>query len=198
MYYCSRKAMRNYPATIDQSRYCLLDTRPLRRCCTNDFFEEGLKIVLRNSQFGFRPRRGTADALMLVRRMIDAALSNNSGGLVLLLLDWAKAFDRLKPECLCAALVRFGLPPPIVDMVKGIYSHRYFTIVDHCGNSSERLQAAGIAQGCPLSPYLFIIVQTVMLADVFSGLQLLQEPDYIVTRDIFICRRHSIGIAACW
>eukprot|EP00959_Pyramimonas_sp_CCMP1952_P387492 8120730-Pyramimonas_sp.AAC.1 len=58
----------------------------------------GAESRMRQSQFGFRPRRGVADARMLVRRMIDAALLNNSGGLILLLLDWAKAFDRLEPD----------------------------------------------------------------------------------------------------
>eukprot|EP00959_Pyramimonas_sp_CCMP1952_P024169 507182-Pyramimonas_sp.AAC.1 len=73
----------------------------------------GVESRMRQSQFGFRPRRGAADALMLVRRMIDAALLNSNGGPILLLLDCAKAFDRFKPDCLCAALSRFGLPPPM-------------------------------------------------------------------------------------
>ena len=72
----------------------------------------------------------------------------------------------------------------MVEMIKGIYSNRYFTIIDHCGKSSERRQAAGIAQGCPLSPYLFVIVQYVMLHDAFSELDLWQDPGYEVTRDI--------------
>eukprot|EP00959_Pyramimonas_sp_CCMP1952_P204089 4268199-Pyramimonas_sp.AAC.1 len=70
------------------------------------------------------------------------------------MLDWAKAFDRLKPESMCDALRRFGFPADVVDMVKGIHAERFFTIADHNGQPKERGQMAGIAQGCPLSPYL--------------------------------------------
>eukprot|EP00959_Pyramimonas_sp_CCMP1952_P033446 702124-Pyramimonas_sp.AAC.1 len=71
----------------------------------------GCERRMRESQVGFRPKRGTSDALMLVRRMADAAHMNNGGGLLFLFLDWAKAFDRLKPDSMCMALERFGLPP---------------------------------------------------------------------------------------
>ena len=116
--------------------------------------------------------------------MVDAATLNQGGGILMVFLDWAKAFDRLKPQCLCGALVRFGIPLPMVRMIEGIYSERFFTIVDHCGCSTERRQAAGIAQGCPLSPYLFIAVQTVMLHDVYRELHLQREPAFVVSRDV--------------
>eukprot|EP00959_Pyramimonas_sp_CCMP1952_P425018 8902199-Pyramimonas_sp.AAC.1 len=58
----------------------------------------GAEDRLRRSQFGFWPRRGTADARILVGRVVDATLMNKNGGIIFLLLDWAKAFDRLKPE----------------------------------------------------------------------------------------------------
>ena len=74
----------------------------------------GAEERMRSSQFGFRPRRGTADARMLIRRIVDAANVDDAGGVTILLLDWAKAFDRLKPDCLCAALLRFGIPSPVV------------------------------------------------------------------------------------
>jgi len=144
----------------------------------------GADARMRDSQYGFRPGRGTADALMLVRRMIDAAHVNNSGGMLLLMLDWAKAFDRVKPDIMCGALHRFGLPVEMVNMVRAIYDSRYFVIHDHTGPSSERRQRAGIAQGCPLSPYLFIAVQSVLLHDVFSRLDLRDEPAFLVTRDV--------------
>ena len=62
------------------------------------------------AQFGFRKGKGTADALMLARRMIDAAYQDKDNGMMLLLLDWAKAFDRIKRESMIMALRRFGLP----------------------------------------------------------------------------------------
>ena len=69
-------------------------------------------------------------------------------------------------------------------MVRSIYSARFFVIQDHTGTSTERRQNAGIAQGCPLSPYLFIAVQTVMLHDAIDSLHLEEEPGYVVTRDV--------------
>ena len=51
-------------------------------------------------------------------------------------------------------------------MVNAIYSNRTFSIRD-CGvTSTTHPQCSGIAQGCPLSPYLFIIVLTVIFQDV--------------------------------
>ena len=102
--------------------------------------------------------------------------------------NWAKAFDRIKPDALIHALKRFGIPQPMVDMIEGIYNGRCFVIRDPCGDSSVRLQRAGIAQGCPLSPYLFILVQTVLLADVDHRLALCgpftKEPEFVVCPDV--------------
>ena len=144
----------------------------------------GVDAHMHPAQYGFRPHRGTADALMLARRMIAAATENKSTGLTLLLLDWAKAFDRVKPRSMTVALRRLGLPSHLVEMVGSIYAGRRFFIQDHAGTSSVLTQAAGIAQGCPLSPYLFIIVQSVLLHDVHRRVHLVDEPAYIVTREV--------------
>ena len=78
------------------------------------------------------------------------------------------AFDRVRPESMLLALKRFGIPPEFIEMVSAIYSDRSFSISD-CGiTSTSRPQQAGIAQGCPLSPYLFIIVLSVIFSDVDS------------------------------
>ena len=98
------------------------------------------------------------DALMVVRRLIDAANEEQRTGLIMVFLDWAKAFDRLKPDTLVVALRRFGLPEQFVQMIESIYRVRRFFIQDHTGASAEYQQSAGIAQGCPLSPFLIIIL----------------------------------------
>ena len=146
----------------------------------------GADAYIRSSQYGFRPGRSTAEALMVARRMIDAAHLSKSDGLLFVLLDWAKAFDRVRIDSMMKALARFGLPAGMVEMVQGIYASRRFFIHDHAGASSTYDQSSGIAQGCPLSPFLFILVQSVMLHDIDLRLEasLAVEPKYVVTRDI--------------
>ena len=56
------------------------------------------------SQFGFRPKRNCMEALMVVRRMIDAANEDKQHGLLMVFLDWAKAFDRIRVGGLVSAL----------------------------------------------------------------------------------------------
>ena len=119
----------------------------------------------RESQYSFRPERGTSDALLLVRRLIDAAREDRVGKLLLLLLDWSKAFDRIKTSSLLHALRWFGLPEGMLDMFGDIYNRCSFMVRDHNHLSQPHKQSAGIAQGCPLSPYLFIIVMNVIMAD---------------------------------
>ena len=80
-------------------------------------------------------------------------------------LDWAKAFDSIDPVGLSRAVTRFGITASFVSMIEDIYSHRTFRVRD-CGQSSgSHEQRFGICQGCPLSPFLFTIVMTCVMAD---------------------------------
>ena len=73
-------------------------------------------------------------------------------------------------------------------MVEGIYAQRTFVVRDAFLTSSAHCQAAEIAQGCPLSPYLFTVVMTIVLLDA-SKLRgevggPLQEKPYIATNEL--------------
>ena len=125
----------------------------------------GAEKRLRQNQFGFRSGRSTADALFIVRRNMEAAWSRKGGSLMLLALDWRKTFDRILPDALFAALRRFGLPEEIIEVIKNIYASRSFTVTDCGRTSATRRQSTGISQGCPLSPFLFGIVMTILMHD---------------------------------
>ena len=71
-------------------------------------------------QFGFRCQRGIADAIFVARRLVEQTWSKHEGRLVFLALDWAKAFDSISPESLVHALLRFGLPSHVCDIVRNI------------------------------------------------------------------------------
>ena len=148
----------------------------------------GAEQRIRQTQYGFRPERSAVQAITIARRMFDAAYASAAPGMIALMLDWAKAFDRIKPDAMMTALRRFGVPGPILDMISSIYRVRQFVLKDPYGDSTLRVQRAGIAQGCPLSPYLFILMQTVLLHDVDQRMRdtlaLMTEPDYIVCTDV--------------
>ena len=122
----------------------------------------GSEKRLSATQYGFRAGRSTREPTLFLRSLFSEAGATQGGSLSAVLLDWEKAFDRLDPAMMVTALRLFGVPEDFCAMIRGIYAHRTFTVSDGWGTSVEHCQASGIAQGCPLSPYLFIIALTVV------------------------------------
>ena len=125
----------------------------------------GVEEKLWHTQFGFRSGRGTKHAIFIARQLIEKCHSSKDKSLVMLALDWAKAFDSIDPECLVQALQRFGLPLHYLQVIRNIYTGRVFKVSDHGHESQEHHQYFGISQGCPLSPFLFVMVMTILLHD---------------------------------
>ena len=94
-----------------------------------------------------------------------------SGETVLLALDWAKAFDSMSPAALTVCLQRFGLPEKFLNIVSAIYEDRRFTVRDSGRESASKEQKVGVSQGCPLSPFLFSILMTILMHDARKKLE---------------------------
>ena len=124
-----------------------------------------LEPHLQRMQFGFRKHRGTADALHCVRRIIDKGEMTNTKTLMVL-LDWEKAFDKVSHEGLYSALERMGVRGHTLDIIKSMYANPLFHVEIDGIKSKWYKQETGIRQGCPLSPYMFIILMTVMFHDI--------------------------------
>ena len=127
--------------------------------------DAGAESSLWKTQFGFRSKHGTLDAIFLARRLSEHANVVTDQSLALVALDRAKAFDSICPDKLCTSLERFGLPSKILDAVRGIYSNRRFSVSDAGCTSDMHDQAFWICQGCPLSPFLFGMLVTVLITD---------------------------------
>ena len=96
----------------------------------------GVDRVLWPSQFGFREKWCTEDAIYIARRRIELARAQRGGQVSLLALDWAKAFDSINVESLIDALRRFGLPPSLCDTIRNLLKARSFSVQD-CNSCSE-------------------------------------------------------------
>ena len=151
----------NYrPISLLQVCYRLFSSMILKRLKL-----AGVEEKLWHTQYGFRSGRGTKHAIFIARRLIEECHNSKDKSLVMLALDWAKAFDSIDPECLIQALHRFGLPSHYLQVIRNIYTGRVFKVSDHGHESQEHHQYFGISQGCPLSPFLFVMVMTILLHD---------------------------------
>ena len=83
-----------------------------------------------------------------------------------------KTFDRIKQDKLLEALERMNIDPKMLNAIKSLGSKPTFAVKVNGTQSEWKTQKAGIRQGCPLSPYLFVIVMTVVFRDVSDGLNM--------------------------
>ena len=86
--------------------------------------------------------------------------------LQLLFLDWKQAFDSIDHDAMMIALKRFGLSPQAINIITSIYQDPVFFTTGVNGDVAQGRVGSGIRQGCPLSPYLFVMVLTVIMEDV--------------------------------
>ena len=112
----------------------------------------------------------TEDALFCARRAVERAWAHKGGKLHLLALDAANAFDSISSDALLNALSRFGIPDQVVEIIQSTYTDWKFVVHDCGSESSPHRQGSGVCQGCPLSPFLFIAVMTVIMSDAHGRL----------------------------
>lgn len=135
------------------------------QCILADTIDESIS----NRQFGFRKKKSTSQPLFIARRLQDQA-EQADDNLFLVFLDWEKAFDKIDKDMMVKALSRLGVPEKMQRMVAALYVDPQFRIRDREGKSTYRKQRAGIRQGCPLSPYLFVCLMTVISEDTRASL----------------------------
>ena len=121
--------------------------------------------VIDKSRFGFRKGKISSQPLFILRRtqeiQEEAALESHR-----LLLDWENAFNKVSQIRMIRAIRRLGIPESIINMIEATYFEPNYVIKDKDVTTTPRIQKTGIRQGCPLSPYLFIMLMAVIMHDV--------------------------------
>ena len=73
-----------------------------------------------------------------------------------------KAFDKIDHTKMFISLARLGISDTILNNIKALYKNPTFKVVQGIHESQWCQQRTGIRQGCPLSPYLFILTMHAM------------------------------------
>ena len=74
----------------------------------------------KESQCGFRPGRGCSDASFSLRMAVKLRREHGMGSWVLL-LDLVKAFDRVPRSLLWLVMLKYGVPPKVVSVLKALH-----------------------------------------------------------------------------
>ena len=112
--------------------------------------------ILHDSQFGFRKKRSTTAALIV---LVDKILSGlNNGEITLgIFLDFSKAFDTINHKILQNKLSHYGIRGTALEWITDYLSRRK-QYVTYNGHDSDFLSiSCGVPQGSILGPLLFIL-----------------------------------------
>lgn len=138
-----------------------------------------LPDLIRPSQTGFVPGRSILDNIFSAEEAMEWAVESGQD-LALIFLDYEKAFDMVNWSFLQSVMMKMGFSDTFISWTASLYQGLESAIIVNGESSPAFSLGRAVRQGCPLAPYLYLMVADVlghMLQDPMHGIQGLRLPD---------------------
>jgi len=103
-----------------------------------------------------------------------------------ILLDFAKAFEKVPHERLCHKLSHLGINGPLIEWIRCFLTDRTQQVVINGRKSSTSTVSSGVPQGTVLAPLLFLCFINDITKDISSTIKLYADDVLIYRRIISI------------
>ncbi len=138
------------PITLLNSDYKILASvyaEKIKHCLAN---------IISNTQSGFLKGRHISNNIRLIIDILDYSEFINKEAFILF-IDFYKAFDTVEHFFIFEALSKFGFGRSFINAIRTLYNGINSCVSLASGTSPRFSVGRGIRQGCPISPFLFLL-----------------------------------------
>ncbi|KAA3479951.1 Retrovirus-related Pol polyprotein LINE-1 [Gossypium australe] len=132
--------------------------RPISLCSV--LYKLVMKVIANwfKEQAGFIAGRNIFENVIITQEVIHSMICNRKGRKWMAIkLDLEKAYDRISWDFINATLITAGIPPLLRNVIMSAISSSTMQILWNGVPTQKFKPKIGRRQGCPLSPYLFVL-----------------------------------------
>ena len=118
--------------------------------------EKVILLLVSPDQTGFIKGRYIGENIRLINDILEQKRIQNIPG-ILLQLDFQKAFDTIEWKFIQRTIALFNFGETIQHWVSTFYTNTQSAVLNNGFSTNYFALSRGVRQGCPLSPYLFIL-----------------------------------------